>query len=344
MRLFVAQSEYSQLNDWGRRFVPHLKSWIERLNNPEYQVAADPADADLILFLESNSYKRKRYISNLLREPLLQRYPKRTFTINYEPSPAGLLPGAYTGLVQGRFNPIRHRAGPYPVPPNALVDEFDPARHSSARPKLTCSFRGACSDAVRERIFRIFSRRSNPSWKVTKTTKWFTHTEDEKRDYLSEILDSKFVLCPRGLSPSSHRLFEVMALGRCPVIISDAWVPPAGIEWEHFSIRVAESEIPSLPEYLSRYESNWRDMGSIARRVWETHFSKPNRLIFAVKAIRDIQKARPRDYDDATYRTEWHTRTFQRKNRWGFDQRILDKCRRFIRKAKHRYATRIFFP
>ncbi|MBA2269339.1 MAG: exostosin family protein [Chthoniobacterales bacterium] len=57
----------------------------------------------------------------------------------------------------------------------------------------------------------------------------------ERRDYHRRYADitkaSKFVLCPRGLSVSSIRLFETMKMGRVPVILSDGWVEPPGPAW-----------------------------------------------------------------------------------------------------------------
>jgi len=42
-----------------------------------------------------------------------------------------------------------------------------------------------------------------------------------KQNYARLIANSKFVLCPQGVGPSSLRLFETLLMGRAPVIISD---------------------------------------------------------------------------------------------------------------------------
>src|SRR5438309_4407785 len=60
---------------------------------------------------------------------------------------------------------------------------------------------------------------------------------DYDRRYAELAKASKFILCPRGLSASSIRLFETMRMGRVPVILSDDWLPPLGPRWNDFAIR-----------------------------------------------------------------------------------------------------------
>jgi hypothetical protein len=100
------------------------------------------------------------------------------------------------------------------------------------------------------------------------------YSHDDRRHYGDIITRSKFVLCPRGYACSSWRLFETMKAGRVPVIISDQWVPPAGIAWESFSIRVRQNHIAQIPEILERYEPNAATMGHLARKVWLEWFSQ----------------------------------------------------------------------
>lgn len=94
------------------------------------------------------------------------------------------------------------------------------------------------------------------------------------REYIESLASSKFVLCPRGVGASSIRLFEAMRAGRVPVVISDEWVPPKGIDWKKCCLRVAEADVRSLPRMLRAFEPCAEDMGREARRVWEQHFSE----------------------------------------------------------------------
>jgi len=86
-------------------------------------------------------------------------------------------------------------------------------------------------------------------------TTFHSHSDYEKKAFVDSILDSKFVLCPRGWFPVTYRLFEVMELGRCPVIISDQWVPIQGIPWDECTIQVPEVDVGNIPEIASSAKS-----------------------------------------------------------------------------------------
>jgi hypothetical protein len=100
---------------------------------------------------------------------------------------------------------------------------------------------------------------------------------EERKVYLARFSDvtsrSKFVLCPRGASPSTYRLFETMEAARVPVIVSDAFTPPEGPDWATFSLRVAEAETQSIPALLRRHEAAAVEMGARARSAWEHWFA-----------------------------------------------------------------------
>src|SRR5258706_12122572 len=68
------------------------------------------------------------------------------------------------------------------------------------------------------------------------------HAARRMREYVETLKESKFVLCPRGLGTSSIRLYETLALGRVPVILSDKWVAPEGPDWAAFSLPVEERD------------------------------------------------------------------------------------------------------
>jgi hypothetical protein len=115
---------------------------------------------------------------------------------------------------------------------------------------------------------------------------------DYDRRYAELTKASKFVLCPRGLSAASIRLFETMRIGRVPVILSDDWVPPVGPLWEKFSIRVAEREFARIPHLLEQRESEAVAMGELARKAWEEWFSDEVLFHRLVESCLDIQRRR----------------------------------------------------
>jgi Exostosin family len=115
---------------------------------------------------------------------------------------------------------------------------------------------------------------------------------DYHRGYAEVIRASKFVLCPRGLSVSTVRLFETMRMGRVPVILSNGWVEPEGPRWDDFAIRVAEGDCARIPRLLEGYETKARSMGELAREQWLEWFSDEVAFHRVVQWCLAIQKRR----------------------------------------------------
>ena len=115
---------------------------------------------------------------------------------------------------------------------------------------------------------------------------------DYERRYAELIKASKFVLCPRGLSASSIRVFETMRMGRVPVILSDAWIPPQGPEWEKCAIQVREKDFARIPRILEEREAEAVEMGEAARREWERWFSDEVLFHHLVELCLDIREKR----------------------------------------------------
>jgi hypothetical protein len=115
---------------------------------------------------------------------------------------------------------------------------------------------------------------------------------DYDRRYAELTKASKFVLCPRGLSASSIRLFETMRMGRVPVILSDQWLAPAGPRWEEFAIRIPEKDFAKIPRLLEEREADAVAMGELARKEWEQWFSDEVLFHHLVELCLDIQRNR----------------------------------------------------
>jgi len=93
--------------------------------------------------------------------------------------------------------------------------------------------------------------------------------------YYQSIIDSKFVLCPRGGSPSSVRIFETLAAGRIPVIISDDLILPLpDIGWDKFSIRVPEKDAHNTVFYIKKFlkYNNLEKSSNLAKIIWRKYF------------------------------------------------------------------------
>jgi hypothetical protein len=257
--------------------------------SPCFRATTDPKNADIILILEPNCFKTRPYLLELAAMGVVQRFPQKCFAINQDDNPVPLLPGVYVAM------PAFRRENPMVIPYCYLVpppNKVLSANHrSQIVPDLLFSFRGAASAAVRGRLFELAPRlvRSGRG-KVTRVNRWFDHTAEEQQAYVDEILRSKFILCPRGQGVASHRLFEVMELGRVPVIIADDWWPPGGPAWEKCSVRIREKDVGSLLRVLEAYEGRFETMAPAARVEWETWFAPQRRLARMLTKIASLQE------------------------------------------------------
>jgi hypothetical protein len=103
---------------------------------------------------------------------------------------------------------------------------------------------------------------------------------------------SKFVLCPVGAGPSSFRIFETMAAGRVPVIVSDLWVPPPGPDWQKCALFVPERDIDRLGAILEEAEDRFLSMAQAARREWQDWFAPDVLFHRMTEALHDIMQTR----------------------------------------------------
>jgi Exostosin family len=278
-----------------------------------FSLAQSESSADLIVILEPATFKTKEYAKVLWSMKSVNQCSAQVYTVNYDDAPLAYLPGIYAAMPRPRFELGFTVAGGYLVnPPNGLLSEAFDA--SPLEPEFLFTFRGALSSPLRRRMSRDWSAVSGgqSDTRFTVIDAWFNHTDEQKRDYVQDILDSKFVLCPRGQGTSSHRLFEVMQLGRVPVIIADDWVEPSGPDWPEFSLRVPESAIFSISKLLTDREPEFPQMAKKAREAWEVFFAPEARLSWILGQLEDLRMRRSNTPTD--FRSRWSKRSFYRGN------------------------------
>ena len=213
-------------------------------------------DADLVVLVESCSFKTQKNIKDLEAILYLNEGNKRLCSLNYEDSPPGFLPGLYSSLEAFKFDPAIHISWPHLVLPNEKITT-SPVNAAQNIPAWLFTFSGSCSNPVRRKIFNHYKNHSD-KYKVQEVKKWYNHDEHEKQLYIDDIRGSKFVLCPKGIASYSHRITETLALGKVPVVIADDWVPFSIPEQDYY-VRVKEKDVFDLVPILEEKEKVYED-------------------------------------------------------------------------------------
>jgi len=258
-----------------------------------HTITEDPAHADMILFAESWEVNWK--LDNVLRHDYVRTLPSKCFLFCERPDVFPMLPGVYTNLTQLHHLMGRVRTGFYLWMYENPFVKYNPHWDDDMH---LFSFVGSMDTAgIRAEINRLDHPRGYVKNTSAKSSSiWWEGTEEEKAQFRKEYAEtcqrSKFILCPRGNSPSSVRMFETMKTGRVPVILSDAWVPPQGPEWETFSVRMPESQIAQIPARLESLEPQAPAMGERARQAWEAWFSPEVSFHRIVEWCLDIKRSR----------------------------------------------------
>jgi hypothetical protein len=241
-----------------------------------HSMTQDPRQADIILFVES--WGVDPYFKEMRRHPLVRRYREKCFCFCELDHALPFLPGLYTHAPRPFYRPSRVRTGFYLAmfrnPYVSYCPDLD------GQPHLFGFIGTKDTSSIRDRLFQLNHPRAlllDVSQETNLMHRYPPPPEIEpfRERYAQRLKSMKFVLCPRGRCPSSVRLFEAMQTGRAPVIISDDWVAPPGPDWDACSVRVAESQIESIPGLLETLEPRAGEMGREARRQWEDWFA-PN--------------------------------------------------------------------
>lgn len=246
----------------------------------EFRVADAPEHADFLLFVDSE----EPYLGDVRRSPLFRKFADRSYVHNVNDAAIPIVPGMYPDL----SGPVRRpdlQLGAFYLRSfdnQALVTPPD-----ARRPKWLFSFVGNVNTApdVRARVLalqhpRAFLRNRSSGLR------------DDDLDYVETLRESKFVLCPKGLGPTSWRFYETMMAARVPVIVSDRWVPSRDLDWPAFSLRVSESDVDSIPRLCEAHEDLAEEMGRRAREEWERHCALESAFAWVGRRLRELREAR----------------------------------------------------
>ncbi len=254
------------------------------------------------------------------------------FTINCDDLGRGFLPGCYTSLNKANFDPQLHRACAYPYSYNEIVATSFGREKWNPKWLFFLPWDGCVSHPIRRKLFDYYS--AHPRAKMVRIgTHFHGHSAEEKQKYIDEVLLSNFVLCPRGGPLPLTGLFEVMELGRCPVIISDDLIPIDGVPWQECCIFIKERDIAYCAEILTEQEAKAERLGRAAREIWESHFSEAKKFRAMLHSILELRDKRVGHSHD--YRERWSSWRFQYCNQWLPHQRLAKRIDRGLETMKN---------
>ncbi|MFN3683205.1 MAG: exostosin family protein [Fimbriimonadaceae bacterium] len=246
--------------------------WLEaavRAAGCEGMLADQPDHADAILLFSGHAGPDPLRFAALFH-PLRRRHPGKTFLYHDGDFAVPILPGLYPSLLSRHHRPGWAEGAPY-FARQAVNEAVTRAAGLDPERRWLASFIGAKNAPVRAAILewtddRVFLM------DTTGRHAWLL-PEQERRAYEAEYArvcaESRFILAPRGIGPSTYRQYEAWEIGRVPVILSDDWVPPPGIPWEEATVRVPECEAQHPERVLQSLEP--LDDRSLGRRGRELH-------------------------------------------------------------------------
>ena len=273
IRIFIATLSSFQwsedMRDSYRKLARHDCRRVHRLTD-----SLD--EADVILIVDLHQHPSDWSLRTLYRHPLVRKYGDKIFVYDERDHPWCSWPGIYVSMPKSGFETSRQRAYSFPFLKNELL--HSPAVSSD----WLFSFMGGVSHKVRRKILALRHPRGLvedthfsffDAYSQAGTTQYQDRACALKARYAEIIGRSKFVLCPRGQGYASFRLFETLAAGRVPVIVSDEWTEPAGPDWNACSLRVRESEVGTIPQILEQCEADFPRLAAQAARTYQEWFA-----------------------------------------------------------------------
>jgi hypothetical protein len=99
-----------------------------------------------------------------------------------------------------------------------------------------------------------------------------------RKDFIDSIIESDFVLAPKGDGNYSNRFLETLSLGRIPVLIdTDAVLPfEDRIDYEKIMVRVPMHEVSNTPRYIRAFydalsQKEWESRQRLARETFKRY-------------------------------------------------------------------------
>jgi exostosin family protein len=241
----------------------------------EHTLVDSPHEADLVLTgLQSTPFGP--HFEAIRSHPLLREIREKLIVYAPGDNQYPALRGLYTCVSQkwierGWASPVHYLS--------MHVDLLHLDEKELENKDIACSFVGTVKNhPVRTEVMKLPSEkvylfdssrnRQDAFW-------WLEKNRAElERHFRDVLVRSRFVICPRGVSPASIRLFQAMEAASVPVIVSDGFVPPPGPDWNSFCLFVPEAAVAMIPDAIETWRDSAVERGRIARDAWKKHFSE----------------------------------------------------------------------
>jgi hypothetical protein len=264
------------------KWSPYARANYERVlraakhdSKRKHILVDSPDEADLIIFVEANS----PFHVDILRTNLYKTFSDKCFVFDSQDYALPSIPGLYMCVPPHLTELPIYEYGFYiRVFDNSMLDGSIPDA------QFLFSFIGKVGncDKLRRRVIGL----NHPRSFLADSS---SNQADNDLEYVRIMKQSKFVVCPRGFGPSTWRCFEAMKAGRVPVVVSDNWSPPPGLNWNDFSIRIPEAEVDTIPSVLEAIEHLAGEMGCRARQAWHDNFALDRSFHYLVERCLEIQ-------------------------------------------------------
>lgn len=233
--------------------------------------------ANIILFFYSSRNDTAKWIR---KHPLISDFPQKCMCFSEVDRPFSYLPGIYVSASCNMMFRYRVRSynyitfGKYGELRN---DAIENAGNDIVEKYFLFSFMGRLTHRCRRRILELYQNDEDLFIDSPDYNHWLDSRDKASANHREKYRDvarqSYFALCPRGDGLNSIRLFEMMEMGICPVIISDNWLLPKGPDWNSFAVFVKERDVSNLKLQLSLLQGEATERGRRARQEWEQWFA-----------------------------------------------------------------------
>lgn len=265
----------------------------------KYVLVDNPKVADIIIFVEHHPGSDP-YFFQVIKHPIYKQYKKKCYLYHDNDLHLTFIPTISPSVCSTNFNKKLHHPYHYleQISSNPYV-EYIPNKITEK--KYLFSFIGASRTYpfVRNKIIELFQGDENVS-DTNNSNSWELNEKERDlyfKNYAQILFQSKFILCPRGIGPSSYRQYESMKMGIAPVIISDEWIETDGIDWNSCSIRIKEKDVGEIHNILKSRENEYLELGANARKNYEQFISFENQFHFLSDAAAKLHSFR----DEVTF-------------------------------------------